>query len=107
MFFDLKSTLEKIYFLACVSFWKDLPPYCFDQQADVQNFFYSVAVAALDTTETLQCSVALATADQGPSDDLKGHFGSLLLSYHLNAITTFRRETNSHPNLNCTSCVPL
>jgi hypothetical protein len=105
MFFDLKSTLEKIYFLSCVTFWKDLPAYCFDGQLGFQNFFSSVAVAALDTIDALQCSASIASASRAPSVDMEGQFGLLILSYHLNAIAAFRRETGSHPNWNCISCV--
>jgi hypothetical protein len=101
MFFDLPSTLEKMYFLSCVSVWKKLPSCCFDQQIDSDSFFSSVAVAALDTVEALQSSVSIATSHLDPSLDLQGAFAPLLLSYHLSSITAIRCATHSNPNFTC------
>ena len=103
MFFNLNGTLEKIYFLSCASSWQNLPSYCFDLSADSQQFFSSAAVAALDTPYALQSSVSLVTSVPNISRNFPGSFGSLLLSYHLGAIYTARRETGSAPNLNCLS----
>jgi hypothetical protein len=103
MFFDLKSALEKMYFLSCASAWSKLPSCCFDQKIDSDQFYSSVAVAALDTTDALQCSVSVATSYLDPSLDLRGSFAPLYLSYHLSAICAFRRETRSEPNFSCLS----
>jgi hypothetical protein len=103
MFFNLNGTLEKIYFLSCASSWQNLPSYCFDLPVDSQIFFSSAAVAALDTPYALQSSVSMVTSVPNQSRDFPGSFGSLLLSYHLSAILTARRETGSAPNSNCLS----
>jgi hypothetical protein len=103
MFFNIKSTLEKIYFLSCVTVWKKLPASCFQQPIDHMDFFSSAAVAALDMPDALQCSISLATSFPDLSLDLEGSFGSLLLSCHLSAIFSVKFETESVPNSNCLS----
>lgn len=101
LFVHLHSTLEKMYFLSCVSVWKKLPSYCCDQHVESDDFFSSVAVAALDTADSLRCSVCVAISNPDPTHEFQDSFSSLFLSCHLNAIFAIRLETHSEPNFTC------
>lgn len=103
LFVDLHSTLEKMYFLSCVSVWKKLPSYCCDQHVGSDDFYSSVAVAALDTADSLRCSVCVALSNPDPTDAFQDSFSSLFLSSHLCAIFTIRLETHSETNFTCLS----
>jgi hypothetical protein len=101
MFFGIKTVLEKVYFLSCVSNWKNLPSFCSDSSR--YSVFSSPAFAALDTTAALQTSITVATSTSPPSVDWESSFGSLLLSCHLSAIVSVRRETGCCLNSECLS----
>jgi len=105
MLFNLNGTLERFIFSHVHHHGGTLPSYRFDLPVDSQNSFSSAAVAALDTPYgvTVQRFHVVGASVPDQSRDFRALFGSLLLSYHLSAILTARRETGSAPNSNCFS----